>query len=578
MGRRDKVWHPLFGVVLMLIMMFAMSTAVLAKEEVTYLDWSRNQHKHVEKTCTDYTFVQGSTGDVVWGDSVEDDSWYVVDGQVSIDGRIKVRGDVHLILKDGATLYANKGIYTEGILSDRGNLAIYGQSKCTGILNARSYGDSAIKIVGGDLSIDGGNINAYEGVDGISVKQNRLGGGCLDINGGYINATGDNTGITADMNCAINWGVTYASGSAHGISTSVLMMLDGYLTAYGPDGYGIDAAVGINDGLIVMAGDSEASLERIDRDYFEHDHYQRCVSIVKEAGDSSGVISYDVDDSESYIAILTFRVKNGAWDDGTTEDKYAILVGKDSSNLKLTEHDIPAVGKKPDQGYEAGSWDVTPSTDTAITKETTYTYTYAKEDAPTPTPVSTAKPVAVVKGVAKGNTSLNFTWNKVIGAAKYEIWMSRCNTSKKKYSVKKVKTLDAPKTTWIKKKLKKNTGYKFRLVAKDASGKVIGKSIICHAYTGNVWGKYTNVKSLKLAKKSYTLKKGGKAKIKAIQIKARPDKKLCSHAKKLRYRSNNTSVARVDKNGNIKAVDTGECRVYVQTVNGIWKTVTVSVN
>ena len=78
------------------------------------------------KTCTDYTFVQGSTGDVVWGDSVEDDSWYVVDGQVSIDGRIKVRGDVHLILKDGATLYANKGIYTEGILSDRGNLAIYG--------------------------------------------------------------------------------------------------------------------------------------------------------------------------------------------------------------------------------------------------------------------------------------------------------------------------------------------------------------------------------------------------------------------------------------------------------------------
>ena len=250
---------------------------------------------------------------------------------------------------------------------------------------------------------------------------------------------------------------------------------------------------------------------------------------------------------------------------------------------KAAEGEEVKVIATPDEGYEVEKIVVIDADgkETDITARGSFTMgktnvkvrvTFRKKAAPT------AKPVAAVKGIAKGQTSLKFTWKKVKGAAKYEIWMSRCNTSKKKYSVKKVKTLGASKTTWTKKNLRKNTGYKFRVVAKDASGKVISKSVICHAYTGNVWGKYTNVKSLKLTKSSYTLKKGGKAKIKATQTKVRPDKKLCHHAKTLRYKSNNTSVAKVDKNGKITAVGTGECKIYVQTVNGIWKTVKVSVN
>jgi len=225
-------------------------------------------------------------------------------------------------------------------------------------------------------------------------------------------------------------------------------------------------------------------------------------------------------------------------------------------------------------GYTFKGWDKDFS---KVTEDMTVTALWEKKADPAPTPKSNAKPVAAVKGIAKGKTSLKFTWKKVSGAAKYEIWMSRCNTSKKKYSVKKIRTLEASKTSWTKKNLRKNAGYKFRVVAKDASGKVISKSAICHAYTGNVWGKYTNVKSLKLAKSSYTLKKGGKAKINAKQTRVRPDKKLCHHAKTLRYKSNNTSVATVDKSGKITAVGTGECNVYAQTVNGIWKTVKVTV-
>ena len=183
------------------------------------------------------------------------------------------------------------------------------------------------------------------------------------------------------------------------------------------------------------------------------------------------------------------------------------------------------------------------------------------------------KPVAVVKGIAKGKTSLKFTWNTVKGAKNYEIWMTTCKNGK----YKKLKTFKAGTKTFTKKKLKKNAAYKFYVVAKDASGKVICKSYAGHSYTGNVRGKYTNAKSLKVSIQSYTLKKGGTAKIKATQTKVKKNRKLSDHANLLRYKSSNTSVAKVDSNGKITAVNYGNCSVYVQTVNGIWKTVTVTV-
>ncbi|MBQ9579853.1 MAG: InlB B-repeat-containing protein, partial [Lachnospiraceae bacterium] len=43
-----------------------------------------------------------------------------------------------------------------------------------------------------------------------------------------------------------------------------------------------------------------------------------------------------------------------------------------------------AVGNKPDMNYKAGSWDVVPNVDTAITGNVTYTDTYEAEPTPTP--------------------------------------------------------------------------------------------------------------------------------------------------------------------------------------------------
>jgi hypothetical protein len=81
---------------------------------------------------------------------------------------------------------------------------------------------------------------------------------------------------------------------------------------------------------------------------------------------------------------VTFKVVNGKWNEGegdaATADKTVTLTGHDGDTLKLTVDQIPTVGTKPNDTYKAGSWDVMPNTDTAITEATTYTYTYAQKD------------------------------------------------------------------------------------------------------------------------------------------------------------------------------------------------------
>ena len=92
---------------------------------------------------------------------------------------------------------------------------------------------------------------------------------------------------------------------------------------------------------------------------------------------------------------VTFKVVNGSWNEGegegATSDKTVTLTGYEGDTLKLAADQIPAVGSKPNETYKAGSWDVEPSTDTAITAATTYTYTYAQKDAAVVTKIPTAK-------------------------------------------------------------------------------------------------------------------------------------------------------------------------------------------
>lgn len=75
---------------------------------------------------------------------------------------------------------------------------------------------------------------------------------------------------------------------------------------------------------------------------------------------------------------VTFKVVNGMWDDGNSDDRTVTLSGYKDETLTLSSDLIPAAGNEPDEHYQAGSWDTEPDTVTAITGETVYTYIYER--------------------------------------------------------------------------------------------------------------------------------------------------------------------------------------------------------
>ena len=234
---------------------------------------------------------------------------------------------------------------------------------------------------------------------------------------------------------------------------------------------------------------------------------------------------------------------------------------------------------------EAHKWDggkVTKKPTTAATGVKTYTCSTCK--ATKTETIAKLKPAAkkvlVAKGIANGKTAATISWNNV-GADRYVIYLSRCNHGGKTISLKKVKTVNGKTLKWKKTKLLKNKSYKFKVVAqKKSNGKYknIATSMVGHFMTGNVNGSLTNPKAITLKKSAYTLKKGKTATIKATVSKVKSGKKLgTKHAKTLRYISNNPAVATVSGGGKITAKSQGTAQIYVQTINGIWKVVKVTV-
>lgn len=100
-----------------------------------------------------------------------------------------------------------------------------------------------------------------------------------------------------------------------------------------------------------------------------------------------------------------------------------------------------------------------------------------------------------------------------------------------------------------------------------------------HAFTSGGSKKYTNPKSVTVAKASVTLKKGGTFKIKGKVNKLSAKKKLPDkgHGAALRYYTSNKAIATVSSAGKITAKGKGKCTVYVLSISGVRKAVAVTV-
>ena len=136
--------------------------------------------KTIHFTMTEGTPVTSETTSLTEG-------VYAVYQDVTISSRIQISGDVILVLREGTTLTASKGIE----LSQGNTLTIEGPGALT--INDCDSGKSGIGANWvGTLVINGGTINVTGGQYGAGIggDVHNSSGGTITINGGVVNATG----------------------------------------------------------------------------------------------------------------------------------------------------------------------------------------------------------------------------------------------------------------------------------------------------------------------------------------------------------------------------------------------------
>lgn len=158
-----------------------------AMDPVPYLD-----ENGIERYCGYYMLAEDSNSRVDLGGHSGEPNWYVVRGEVTVKGKIKlVSSSCHIILCDGAVLTAKEGIHDEDY-----DLLIYGQSLGTGKLVTSGGKDDEYGLFGiccESLTVNGGVIEATGGDDDDGEGWNTCGVYCVEeliVNGGKLTATG----------------------------------------------------------------------------------------------------------------------------------------------------------------------------------------------------------------------------------------------------------------------------------------------------------------------------------------------------------------------------------------------------
>ncbi len=173
---------------------------------------------YTTKTADSCTPVTDSTTE--WTDG----GWYVVNNTVTISEPITVSGDVSLILTDGCTFTAAKGI----VVTDGNSLTIYAQSENGGTLNATGTTD------------DSGNASA-----GIGGSTSSVDSGSITIHGGIINATG---GVANNNFGNPNYGGAGIGGSTtssgNGGNSGTIEIYGGTITANSGEASSTGAGIG----------------------------------------------------------------------------------------------------------------------------------------------------------------------------------------------------------------------------------------------------------------------------------------------------------------------------------------------
>lgn len=320
-----------------------MGADTLEELSVQYIDASG-----AENTAT-ATLV--TAGDTAWSDTTTG-GWYVVEGDTSIESRVTVTGNVHLILTDGCKLSVNRGIEVT-----RGNsLTIYAQSGGTGELIATATGADDAGIGGGFIlncgavTLNGGKVTATGTGMGAGIGGN---GGNITINGGIVEATGggsgDGIGGTGG-NIVVNGGQitarTGGSGAGIGGSRGNITISGGTVQATGGNGgAGIGGTSGATQATVTIKGGNVTAIGKNNSDGIGGTVTIEGGSVTATATNGSSIDgSVTVRPQQNYcIAVLTgSRQDNAAAVAGSPFDKDTVITELVSSAQYFSSHVEPA--------------------------------------------------------------------------------------------------------------------------------------------------------------------------------------------------------------------------------------------
>ncbi len=196
-------------------------------DPVAYIDHNATTGTAETKACTSYTaFVEGTNSTL----TTIPTGWYVIiSGNAIATNRLVVSGTVNLILCDGATLIARKGI----TVTSGNTLNIYAGSIDETILGTgKLYAGTTNGIIstcegecagiggnvgtgGGKVTIHGGEVTAWGNTKGAGIGGGNGGaGGTVTIYGGTVTTSGDGQGkgIGAGHNGTGNGKLTLGTG------------------------------------------------------------------------------------------------------------------------------------------------------------------------------------------------------------------------------------------------------------------------------------------------------------------------------------------------------------------------------
>ena len=217
-----------------------------AEVSVSYRSCDSNGQNWKTETVT---ATEVTASDTAWSNG-----WYVASGDVTINSRVTVTGDVHLILADGCNLTVNGSIN----VSNGNSLFIYAQNsdwKQAGAFYVSttyySYAEQGNPAIGdstscGTIIINGGNIStsvSKEFVAGIGGN-----GGFITINGGKVTVAGKTQSSDGRYWYKCGAGIGGNSGKNGGIVT----INGGYVTASGSThikDWNVNTAPGIGGGI-----------------------------------------------------------------------------------------------------------------------------------------------------------------------------------------------------------------------------------------------------------------------------------------------------------------------------------------